>query len=226
MKIGTRSLLFGVHQVFIHPLFVALAWWKLYGFPKSWKLWVCFVVHDWGYFGLNEMDGPIGDLHPYHGASIARRWLDEYEYTISPVSYHYHTQMRDAGWDIDPQKLCFEGMTHWRRKRKTWHDFCLYHSRFLAKRNGRQPSKLCMADKLAVGLEPWWTYIPRAWLSGELKVYMKSAESDGKHGHMRLDNVSPIRWYKSVQAYLVRYTEEHKDSRADTITMIDRSDQV
>lgn len=33
MKIGTKSVLYGAHCFIIHPWFVALAWWKLYGFP-------------------------------------------------------------------------------------------------------------------------------------------------------------------------------------------------
>lgn len=207
MRIGTKSLLFGVHQVFIHPIFVAIAWWKLYGFPWDPRLWVAFVVHDWGYFGLPEMDGEIGDAHPYLGAELMQKWFD--------------------GWDVGsvgtPDSPCY---SHWRLQNHYWYDFCLYHSRFLAKQNGKQPSRLCMADKLSLGIEPWWSYIPRAWLSGELKEYMKSAQTGGKHGHMKCDNVSPITWYKNVQAYLVKYAEEHKDGKLDTVTQIDRSDQV
>jgi hypothetical protein len=33
MKIGTKSVLFGAHCFFLHPWFVAAAWWRLYGFP-------------------------------------------------------------------------------------------------------------------------------------------------------------------------------------------------
>ncbi len=33
MCVGTKSILFGVHNLVIHPVPVALAWWKLYGFP-------------------------------------------------------------------------------------------------------------------------------------------------------------------------------------------------
>ena len=189
MKIGTKSLLFGVHQICIHPLWVALAWWKLYGFPFDPRLWIAFIVHDWGYWGLDEMDGPIGDYHPVLGARIVHQLLDT-------------------------------GDTF------TWYNFCQYHSRFLAKLHSEQPSRLCMADKLSLALEPWWLYLPRAWASGELKVYMKSAEPDGKHGHMNLERVTARQWYRSVQEYLLKYAEEHKDGKEDTTTQINRSDQV
>jgi hypothetical protein len=32
MKIGTRSVLLGAHCFFLHPFFIAYAWWKLYVF--------------------------------------------------------------------------------------------------------------------------------------------------------------------------------------------------
>ena len=189
MKVGTKSFLFGVHQVFIHPLWVALAWWKLYGFPWDPRLWVAFIVHDWGYWGCLEMDGHNGgDMHPRVGAEIMHSLFD-----------------RGCG----PNSIDM-----------TWYYFCMCHSRFLSKQLCRQPSKLCMADKLSLGLEPWWLYLPRAWASGELKEYMKSAQPEGKHGHMNLSQVSAITWYKSVQTYLINYVKEHKDGKLDTVTQV------
>jgi hypothetical protein len=70
MKIGTKSILFGVHQFAIHPLFVALAWWKLYGFPFDPRLWFAFFLHDIGYFGKPNMDGPEGETHVEVGAKV------------------------------------------------------------------------------------------------------------------------------------------------------------
>lgn len=81
MKIGTKSVLFGAHQFAIHPWFVALAWWKLFGFPWDLRLWVAFFVHDLGYIGKPNMDGPEGEGHPFFGAKImgalfGQRWHD------------------------------------------------------------------------------------------------------------------------------------------------------
>ncbi|KKM06036.1 hypothetical protein LCGC14_1748050 [marine sediment metagenome] len=70
MKIGTKSLLFGVHQFAIHPWFVAWAWWQLYSFPWDPRLWVAFFVHDLGYWGKSNMDGITGRSHPEFGAKI------------------------------------------------------------------------------------------------------------------------------------------------------------
>lgn len=73
MRIGTKSLLYGAHCFFLHPWFVALAWCRLYGFPWDPRLWVAFVVHDWGYWGKPNMDGPEGEQHPIAGALIMAR---------------------------------------------------------------------------------------------------------------------------------------------------------
>ncbi|TDO21919.1 hypothetical protein [Pedobacter duraquae] len=69
-NVGTRSVLYGAHCFFIHPFFVAAAWWKLYGFPWDPRLWVAFFVHDLGYIGKPNMDGIEGEEHPILGALI------------------------------------------------------------------------------------------------------------------------------------------------------------
>ena len=35
MRVGTKSILFGVHNFVLHPPLVAIAWWRLYGFPRG-----------------------------------------------------------------------------------------------------------------------------------------------------------------------------------------------
>jgi hypothetical protein len=70
LPVGTKSLLFGSHQFILHPLMVAWCWWRLYGFPWDPRLWIAFFVHDLGYWGKPNMDGPEGDLHPAWGAGF------------------------------------------------------------------------------------------------------------------------------------------------------------
>jgi hypothetical protein len=95
MKIGTKSVLFGAHCFFLHPWFVAFAWWTLYGFPRDPRLWVAFFVHDLGYIGKPNMDGDEGELHPYRGALImgalfGKKW---FEFTL----YHSRFLSKKAG---------------------------------------------------------------------------------------------------------------------------------
>ncbi len=72
MKIGTRSVLFGAHQFLLHPVFLAIAWRRLYGFPWDPRLWAAFFLHDLGYIGSGDMDGPEGEKHVELGAHIMR----------------------------------------------------------------------------------------------------------------------------------------------------------
>ncbi len=76
MRVGTKSLLFGVHAFWLHPFMVALAWWKLYGFPLDPRLWAAFFLHDIGYWGCETMDGPDGKWHPTLGAEVMGRLFD------------------------------------------------------------------------------------------------------------------------------------------------------
>jgi len=108
MTIGTRSILYGAHCAVLHPWFLALAWWKLYGFPWDVRLWTAFWVHDIGYFSKNDMDGASGETHVELGARIMGLLFGE-----------------------------------------SWAAFTAAHSQYWAKRNGRQFSRLCVADKLA-----------------------------------------------------------------------------
>lgn len=183
MKIGTKSVLYGAHCFIIHPWFVMFAWWKLYGFPNDIRLWIAFFVHDLGYLGKPNMDGPEGETHVELGANI----------------------MGIFG--------------------KKWADFSRYHSRFYAKKDGVQFSALCVADKLAICLEPAWLYLPRVRWTGEIFEYMNLAvrkkydgEPVAKYESMRLSTKSVKDWHTGMTAYLRRWVEEHKDGREDTWT--------
>lgn len=143
MKIGTKSLLFGVHAFYVHPFFVALAWWKLYGFPYDPRLWVAFFLHDIGYWGKPNMDGKEGELHPHLGADMMMILFDDFSLNSFDEGY------------------------------KKWRNFTLYHSRYLAKKHGVKYSQLCVADKLVIAIMPRWFYLLQVNLSGEIHEYMK-----------------------------------------------------
>jgi hypothetical protein len=70
VRVGTKSLLFGAHQFLIHPYFVAKAWKQLYGPARDPRLWIAFVIHDWGYWGKPNMDGPEGERHVEWAAKV------------------------------------------------------------------------------------------------------------------------------------------------------------
>lgn len=153
MKVGTKSLLFGVHQFAWHPFTVWRAWRHLYGSSPTWRECVCIVVHDWGYWGCSNMDGEEGEAHPNVGAAIAGR-------LFGPA----------------------------------YHDLVLLHSRSLSKRLGREPSKLCWADKFSMlyDWEPF--YLFRARLTGELAEYRANAMH---HVSLTASDRTWLRWLKA-----------------------------
>lgn len=192
MKIGTKSILYGVHCFFLHPWFVAASWLRLYGLRfvrckstgvTTWFfdpfLWICFFVHDLGYFGKPNMDGEEGESHPVLGARI-------------------------IGW--------FAGLLG-QDSRERWYAFCLYHSRFLARRDGHEPSLLCWADKYAIAITPSWIYLPMAKATGELQEYMHINTRE-----IRGLDKSPLEWHTQARSYCRSLALEHKDGRPDTWT--------
>jgi hypothetical protein len=215
MRVGTKSILFGVHCWCIHPWFVAVAWWRLYGFPWDPRLWVAFFVHDLGYWGKPNMDGPEGETHVELGARIMNQLFDG---GISLTEYTQDDVSGSEGWI----PVVFAGDRWYYRERRLgkWHDLCLYHSRFYAKRDGRPFSRLCVADKLAIVLTPAWLYLPMARLSGELAEYMAKCDpaNGQKYQTMSVYHSDPWQWFANVKSYLRAWVEMHKDGRADTWT--------
>lgn len=203
MNIGTKSVLFGVHQFILHPLLLAIGWWKAYGFRRveigvagdlavcaslrDPRLWVAFVVHDIGYLGKPNMDGPEGETHPELGARIMRSLFGD-----------------------------------------AWGDLVLLHSRYYAKKLGRPVSALCFADKWVIVLEPAWLYLPRVWLSGELGEFIENGQnrvrgsSAGLTESEAADLLSgePRRWHRGMVGYMRRWIAEHQDGKPDTWTRV------
>lgn len=196
MKVGTKSLLFGAHCFFIHPWFVAWSWWKLYGFPWDPRLWIAFFVHDLGYWGKPNMDGEEGEQHPYLGAKIMQFLFDK-RFRVFNI------------WSDGTKGYVM-------RKKMEWYHFTLYHSRFLAKKNNAQYSKLCVADKGALCITPAWLYLPMVKATGEIKEYMKYVERNCNGEVEKQD--SELVWYRGVQAYVRKWVDEHKEIKEDKWT--------
>jgi len=103
MRVGTKSLLFGAHQIILHPVLVVLAFRQLYGRAPSWRELVCIAVHDLGYLGCRAMDDSEGQMHPALGGRIARalfgeelgRWTED------------HSRSFAALHEREPSALCW-----------------------------------------------------------------------------------------------------------------------
>ncbi len=226
MKLGTKSVLFGAHQFLIHPIVLAIAWWQLYGFPWDPRLWVAFVVHDLGYLGKPNLDGPEGETHVELGASIMHFLFDRRQEfgvvtTDDPVEV---AKFIDQGYSASIDE--YEGKRHFRgcaiHRSTRWRDFCLYHSRFYAKKHGAQVSKLCLADKMAIVVMPTWLWVTLCKLTGELQEYLFKAqtnrEQESKYVSMNIYDPDPYQFYENVKTYLRKWIEAHRLGQEDTWT--------
>jgi hypothetical protein len=239
MKPGTKSLLFGVHQFILHPIFVALAYWHLYGFPWDPRLWLAILVHDWGYWGKPNMDGPEGEKHVELGAAIMGRLFDR---GIAGFEYQeWHHGGKGVPWRVGTEEFNRLRLDGWRIfyigcsmtvldrpiHRRTWRNFCRYHSRHTAKQEGQPFSRLCVADKLSIFLMPAWLYLPLARMTGELSGYMGRAKPRAEQNaaltayeRRRLTSPHACKWFAGLQAYMRRWVDQHKDGAEDTWTTL------
>jgi hypothetical protein len=199
MNIGTKSILYGAHCFFIHPFFVAIAWNRLYGFPLDPRLWIAFFVHDIGYWGKPNMDGPEGETHVELGANIMHFLFD---------------------WKIVYWKQLFAHGPYIREVVPKWRNFSLYHSRYYAKKDEAMPSKLCFADKLSFVCTPRWLYLPMVNTTGEIEEYLKMAKkTETKHWQ-------PVEgqkvWHAQLCKFMLKWVAEHRYGNVDTWTNSDR----
>lgn len=212
IPMGTRSVLIGAHCFFLHPWFVAAAWWKLFGFPWDPRLWVAFFVHDLGYIGKRAMDDEDGETHPLLGAFIMGLLFDR------RPSVEIWERSEGDGWSAE-HLVSVDRDTR-------WHDFSLLHSRYYAKRLGKPFSRLCLADKLSFALTPRWLYLPMVNLTGEIHEYLGRAKTaDTKAGHFKAADYSARQkeWHVELCRYMRSWVEAHKHEGAvDTWTSADR----
>jgi len=104
MEIGSRSLLFGCHQIFIHPLFTLIGWVRLYGWSSiNLQILLAIFFHDWGYWGCKFMDGYDGSIHPFrYPLFLLRLKLNT---TIEEITWH--SRHLSATFDQRPSRLCW-----------------------------------------------------------------------------------------------------------------------
>ena len=168
MKMGTRSILFGVHQFIWHPLTVALAWRSLYKRWPQWHEWVAIVLHDIGYLGKPDMDGEEGQTHPVTGAHLAGEVCRFIEDTGLAFRHPWRS-LTDSAFG-------FERYLRGMKRRAEVYRLCIGHSRYYAAKFNVPLSQLFKADKASIFFDPERFYLLRASASGELKEYLKNSK--------------------------------------------------
>lgn len=149
MNVGTKSILFGVHQFLWHPWTVGRAWRHIHGRWPSLNKWICIFVHDLGYWGCPNMDGAEGKEHPVKGAMLASKLVS--------WAARLRGKSRRGSWSVAAE-------SYW---------FTLGHSTHYANKHlGGVVSDLYLADKASILFDPPWFYLLRGWLSGEVAEYV------------------------------------------------------
>lgn len=137
------------------------------------------MIHDWGYWGLSDMDGEEGERHPIWAAELAWQYLDR------PYQKYSKKEMKTKNF---------------------WYytDLCRYHSRFYAKKHDCEPSKLCWADKKGSALMPTWLWVFLGSLTGEIAEYMncKKYEIYGQ------SKVSLYQWFEDYKVIIKKLLKE------------------
>jgi hypothetical protein len=100
MKIGTKSMLMGVHAFWIHPWFVLAAWRRIYRTTPTWSEVVAIFFHD-SYWGLADIDGDEGKQHPRLGAKLARMFGGRRAQELAL----FHSRSFSFGADRNPSPL-------------------------------------------------------------------------------------------------------------------------
>jgi len=149
--------------------------------------------------------------------------------------------LHDIGYISKPNMDGCEGETHVELGARimgllfgeSWAAFTAAHSRYWAKRNGRQFSRLCVADKLAFVLTPAWLYLPMTRATGELSEYMlraKERQAGSEHftdyESARLNSADPREWLEGLKSYTRRWIEEHRNGGADNWTVGARAEST
>lgn len=168
-------------------------------------------------------------IHPWF---VAAGWWKLYGFPFDPrlwVAFIVH----DLGYWGKAEMDSAEGERHveWGARLmanwfgENWGNLCLFHSRYYAKKHGRPFSRLCVADKLAIALEPWWFYLPRVIASGEINEYLAyargqvaSAHGDSADSDYAKQSATKRGWHKAMCDYLIGWVAAHKDGNTDTWT--------
>jgi len=73
MKVGTKTLLCGTHQVILHPVLMLVAFIKVHRRCPSMAEFLAIWLHDIGYWGRAGLDIKGGEEHPYAGAKLMEK---------------------------------------------------------------------------------------------------------------------------------------------------------
>lgn len=82
---------------------VLVAWIRLYRkLPGFWEF-ICILIHDWGYWGKDNLDGEEGEDHPRFAAELIHAITGNHYYWELCM---FHSRFQAQKYRGDPSKLC------------------------------------------------------------------------------------------------------------------------
>ena len=116
MKIGTKSIVYGIHNPVLHGVMVLRAWLIVYGRCPSLSELIAIFLHDIGYGGMPDMDGKYGKRHPEVSARVISKIFNKKKIT-EMVLYHSRFYACEHNQNVSalalPDKLAFRLYPKW-----------------------------------------------------------------------------------------------------------------
>jgi hypothetical protein len=152
------------------------------------RLWVAFIVHDLGYLGKPNMDGPEGETHPEFGAAVMRRLFGEPwgEFVLTHSRYYAKRLNRPVSPLCMADKRVIIIEPWWLYLPRVWATGELAEFMAVAQRRATAP------------IEP----------GDPLTFHERSAMASG----------NARAWNRAVRSYMRRWIAEHKSGKPDTWT--------
>ena len=154
------------------------------------------------------MDGDLGETHVELGAKIMHALFDRPQHmTIPEDAVAVRQRVENDGWRLKETR---HNVCLYMKSTRYWYDFCLYHSRFYARRHLKPFSRLCVADKYAFVCTPRWLYLLQARLSGEIHEYITKTNA-GKYTGQVQPAPDYRGWHANLKTFLVQWVAENRD---------------
>ncbi len=76
MRVGYKTILWGIHNPLVHGYYVLKAWRVCYKTWPNLDELIAIFFHDIGYWGKRNLDGPEGKQHPYFSMRFVSLFRD------------------------------------------------------------------------------------------------------------------------------------------------------
>ena len=87
MRVGTKTILFGLHSFWLHPMVVWYSYFKIYG-SLSFKMAAAIFFHDLGYWRCKSLKHGDGYSHPSKSAELFSKFFKNDYHQYYQIYHH------------------------------------------------------------------------------------------------------------------------------------------